>query len=91
LIEPVNLADYLLMVIHSANTDMLSSIWVGNRPNNFFSMRRRNGTRGFITVAHDGETSLDYYSNTYDRTGPVSNNTLRNDFTASNPSSFMMT
>lgn len=84
LIEPVNLTDYFLMVIHSANTDMLSSVWVGNRPNNFFSMRRRNGSRGFITVAHDGETSLDYYSNTYDRTGPVNNTALRSDFTASN-------
>lgn len=88
LFEPVNFADYFLMITHSANTDMLSSVWVGNRPNNFFSMRRRNGTRGFITVAHDGETSLDYYSNTYDRTGPVNDTSLRNDFTASNPEFF---
>jgi hypothetical protein len=75
------------MVMYSANTDMASSIWVGQKPNNFYGVRRRGGPRGFVWVAHDGETSLDYYSSGYDRTGPVTG-AIRNEFTYSNPEFF---
>ena len=79
LLDPDNLADYLLMVMFSANTDMASSSWVGQKPNNFIGVRRRGGGRGFAWIGHDGETSLDYYSNDYDRTGPVSGS-IRDEF-----------
>ncbi len=87
LLDPDNLADYLLMVMYSANTDMASSSWVGQKPNNFVGIRRRGGERGFVWVAHDGETSLDYYSNDYDRTGPVTGS-IRDEFVWSNPEFF---
>ncbi len=87
LLDPDNLADYMLLIMHSANTDMASSIWVSQRPNNFFSMRRRGDDRGFTWVAHDGETSLDYYPNSYDRTGPVVD-PIRNELRYSNPEFF---
>ncbi|HEX7859134.1 MAG TPA: lamin tail domain-containing protein [Verrucomicrobiae bacterium] len=87
LLDPDNLADWLLMVMYSANHDMGSSVWVGQKPNNFWGMRRRGGERGFVWVAHDGETSMDYYPVNYDRTGPV-NGTIRDEFQWSNPEFF---
>lgn len=87
LLDPDNLADYLLMVMYSANHDMASSVWVGQKPNNFYGARRRGGNRGFAWIAHDGETSLDYYSNNYDRTGPVTG-AIRDEFIWSNPEFF---
>jgi hypothetical protein len=87
LLDADNLADYLLMVMYSANTDMASSSWVGQKPNNFIGIRERGGTRGFVWIAHDGETSLDYYPPDYDRTGPVTGS-IRANFDYSNPEFF---
>lgn len=69
-VDPVNLADYMLVILYGGNLDAPISNFLGNTsPNNFFGLRSRvAGAQGFQFFVHDAEhTLLDVNS---DRTGP---------------------
>ncbi|MFN0069770.1 MAG: lamin tail domain-containing protein, partial [Limisphaerales bacterium] len=69
-VDPVNLVDYMLVILYGGNLDAPISNFLGNTsPNNFFGVRSRMaGTQGFQFFVHDAEhTLLDVNS---DRTGP---------------------
>ncbi|MCC6231890.1 MAG: lamin tail domain-containing protein, partial [Verrucomicrobiales bacterium] len=69
-IDPVNLIDYMLVILYGGNLDAPISNFLGNTsPNNFFGMWNRvTRDRGFQFFVHDAEhTLLDVNS---DRTGP---------------------
>jgi hypothetical protein len=87
LLDPDNLIDYMLATFWTANADGATSSFLGNdRANNWFGLRRRNGTRGFSFFAHDFEHSFGLPSGgvSGDRTGPfISPN--QSNFTYSNP------
>lgn len=70
LLDVDNLIDYIIILFFTRNTDSGISAFLSNsQPNNFFCMRNRNGTRGFISFVHDAEHSLNAAS-AGDRWGP---------------------
>ncbi len=80
LLDPVNLADYLLLTFWTGNLDGATSNFLGNdRANNWFGSRRRenNPRQGFRFFVHDFEHT--FFNVNEDRTGP---------FTVANESNF---
>ncbi|MDM7924733.1 MAG: carbohydrate-binding protein, partial [bacterium] len=76
-VDPVNLADYLLIIYYTGNFDSPVSAFLGNvSPNNYYGIYNRIGRSGFRFFAHDAEHSImdpRYSENSdygYDRTGP---------------------
>ncbi len=76
-VDPVNLADYLLVIYYTGNFDAPVTAFQGNMsPNNFYGIYNRIGRSGFKFFAHDAEHSImdpRYSENSdygYDRTGP---------------------
>lgn len=69
LVDVPNLIDYMLIILYGGNLDAPISNFLGNtRPNNFYSLRNRNGDFGFQHFVHDAEhTLLNVNEN---RTGP---------------------
>jgi hypothetical protein len=69
LLEVDNLIEYMLIIFWGGNLDAPVSAFGGNRnPNNYHSLRRRNGEDGFRFFVWDAEhTMLDINE---DRTGP---------------------
>lgn len=69
LVDVPNLIDYMLIILYGGNLDAPISNFLGNnRPNNFYSLRNRNGDVGFQHFVHDAEhTLLNVNEN---RTGP---------------------
>lgn len=69
LLDVDNLIDYMLIIFWGGNLDAPISAFGDNRnPNNFHSMRRRNGERGFQFFIWDAEHTL--LNLDEDRTGP---------------------
>ncbi len=71
-VDPVNLIDYMLVILYGGNLDAPISNFLGNTsPNNFFGVWNRvTQDRGFQFFVHDAEhTLLDVNA---DRTGPYS-------------------
>ncbi len=69
-LDPVNLIDYMLVILYGGNLDAPISNFLGNTsPNNFFAIwNRESRDRGFQFFVHDAEhTLLDVNA---DRTGP---------------------
>ncbi len=59
LVDPVNLIDYMLVILYGGNLDAPISNFLGNnRPNNFYSVRSRLGEMGFQHFVHDAEHTL---------------------------------
>ncbi|HEX7069244.1 MAG TPA: lamin tail domain-containing protein, partial [Rhodothermales bacterium] len=59
LLDADNLINYMLVIFYTGNFDAPISGFLGNNAtNNFFSMRRRGGDRGFVHFAHDSEHTL---------------------------------
>jgi Lamin Tail Domain/Chitobiase/beta-hexosaminidase C-terminal domain/CotH kinase protein/Fn3 associated len=90
-LDPVNLADYLLILFYMGGDDGPVSDYVG-ASNNWFGMRRRGGTIGFRFFIHDFEQSLGLEGGTNQRVGkgatiaPWSNTVAgANDINRSNP------
>jgi hypothetical protein len=82
LLDPVNLADYLLMIYYTGNYDAPVSSWV-NFPNNFYAIYDRANPDGFKFIAHDSEHTLNSpVSYNANRLGPFSNG---NTFDQNNP------
>ncbi|MDB6069030.1 MAG: hypothetical protein JWL81_201, partial [Verrucomicrobiales bacterium] len=71
LLDAENLIDYMLIIFYSGNTDAPLSQFLGNEsPNNFYAIRDRRGGKGFFSIQHDGEHSLNAGSAGFDRVGP---------------------
>jgi len=82
LLDVDNLIDFMLNVFFTGDADAPYSSFV-NGPNNFFSLRNRNGDRGFIHFRHDAEHTLGAQEAWgYDRTGPFN---MSDAFEKSNP------
>lgn len=88
LIDVNNLIDYIMVVILARNADSPLT-GSGSNPNNFYCMRDRTGLRGFISLQHDAEHSLNA-GGANDRWGPFENPTSGNwsRITHSNPQYF---
>ncbi|MBN2201367.1 carbohydrate-binding protein, partial [bacterium] len=76
-VDPVNLADYQLVIFYTGNFDAPVTAFHSNmNPNNFYGIYNRIGRSGFKFFAHDAEHSImdpRYSENSdygYDRTGP---------------------
>ncbi|HVO74134.1 MAG TPA: CotH kinase family protein [Ignavibacteriaceae bacterium] len=69
LLDVDNLIDFMINVFITGDGDGPVSGFV-NGPNNFFSLRNRNGDRGFVHFRHDAEHTLGAQSWAVDRTGP---------------------
>ncbi|MDB5171735.1 MAG: hypothetical protein JWN51_508, partial [Phycisphaerales bacterium] len=71
LLDPNNLADYMLTVYYTGNLDAPLSAFLGEQnPNNYYAIRDRTGNMGFQFFTHDAEhTFLDVNEN---RIGPNS-------------------
>jgi hypothetical protein len=86
LVDIDDLIDYMMVIFYSGDGDaVLSNFLSNNMPNNWFSLRDRQGSRGFTFYLQDGEHTLLAPSWNVDRTGPwlsQSNSTL---FNWSNP------
>ncbi len=71
LVDVPNLIDYMLIILYGGNLDAPISNFLGNtRPNNFYSVRNREGDFGFQHFIHDAEHTL--LNVNQDRTGPYS-------------------
>ena len=71
LLDPDNLADYLLVVFYDGSFDAPMSTFLLNASNNWFGARDRAGTRGFSFYAHDQEHGMDSTgTDSYNRIGP---------------------
>ena len=71
LLDADNLIQYMLVIFWTGNTDAPITPFDGT--NNFFGVRARNGERGFVWFAHDGEHSLfstSRFGSGHNRTGP---------------------
>jgi hypothetical protein len=90
LIEVDNLIDYMITVILARNADSPLT-GSGSNPNNFYCLRNRNGSLGFISIQHDAEHSLNA-GGANDRWGPFEALTTGswnwNKITHSNPQYF---
>src|SRR5690606_165448 len=85
LLDPSNLADYLLLTFWTGNLDGTTSAFLGNnRANNWFGSRRRDGNpgQGFRFFVHDFEHT--FFNVNEDRTGPFTFENESN-FSYSNP------
>jgi len=69
-VDPVNLIDYMLIILYGGNLDAPISNFLGNTsPNNFFGIwNRTRGDLGFQWFVHDAEHTL--LNVNEDRTGP---------------------
>ncbi len=80
LVDIDDLIDYMMVIFYTGDGDaVLSSFLSNNKPNNWHSMRDRNGDRGFTFYLQDGEHTLLAPSWGVDRTGPFltqSNSTI---------------
>ncbi|MDX1952619.1 MAG: lamin tail domain-containing protein [Verrucomicrobiota bacterium] len=71
LLDVPNLIDYMLLILYGGNLDAPISNFLGNeRPNNWYGLRNRNGTNGFIFFIHDAEHTLLPGELERDRHGP---------------------
>ncbi len=71
LLDVDDLIDYMMVIFYSGDGDaVLSSFLANNMPNNWFSLRDRQGDRGFTFYLQDGEHTLLAPSWGVDRTGP---------------------
>lgn len=71
LLDPDNLADYLLVIFYDGSFDAPMSTFLSNASNNWFGIRDRVGERGFSFFAHDNEHGMDSTgTNSYNRVGP---------------------
>jgi len=71
LLDPENLADYLLDTFYNGSFDAPMSTFLANASNNWFATRDRIGTRGFAFFCHDMEHGMDSTgNNSYNRIGP---------------------
>lgn len=68
LLDPINLADYLMVLFYMGGNDGPVSEYVG-ASNNWFGMRRRGGNNGFRFFIHDFEQSLGLEASTTQRVG----------------------
>ena len=69
LLDVDNLIEYMLIIFWGGNLDAPISAFGGNRtPNNYHSLRRRNGTEGFRFFVWDAEHTM--LNVEEDRTGP---------------------
>ncbi len=75
LLDPDNLADYMLTVFYDGSWD---SPVIGSGSNNWFGFRDRAGTRGFIFFCHDQEHGMDAGTLAYNRVGPWGNSGANN-------------
>jgi len=71
LLDVANLIDYMMVVLLARNADSPLT-GSGSNPNNFYCMRNRNGSFGFISLQHDAEHSLNA-GGASDRWGPFEN------------------
>lgn len=86
LLDVDNLIDYMLIIYWTGDGDApLSNFLSSNRPNNWFSLRDRLGTRGFTFYCQDGEHTLLAPSWSSDRTGPWLTQSNSAIFNYSNP------
>ena len=69
LLDVDNLIDFMINVFVSGDGDAPVSGFV-NGPNNFYSLCKRNGERGFVHLRHDAEHTLGGQAWAEDRTGP---------------------
>jgi hypothetical protein len=90
-LDATNLADYLITLFYMGGNDGPVSDYVG-ASNNWFGMRRRTGSRGFVYFIHDFEQSLGLEGGNNQRVGNGSqirpwSNTVSgvNDINRSNP------
>jgi hypothetical protein len=81
LLDVDNLIDFMINVFYTGDGDAPYSSFV-NGPNNFYSLRNRNGDRGFVHFRHDAEHTLGAQSWAEDRTGPFA---MSEAFEKSNP------
>ena len=59
LVDPDELADYMITILYGGNLDAPISNFLGNEsPNNFFAIRDRTGRQGFQFLIHDAEHTL---------------------------------
>jgi hypothetical protein len=59
LVDPGELADYMITILYGGNLDAPISSFLGNQyPNNFFAIRDRTGRQGFQFLIHDAEHTL---------------------------------
>jgi hypothetical protein len=69
LLDPVNLIDYMLVIIYGGNMDSPASKFMGNNmANNWYGIRSRKGDQGFRFFIWDAEHTLLELEE--DRTGP---------------------
>ena len=69
LVDPINLADYMIATYYAGDIDSPISNFLGNdRPNNMYTIYNRVTPDGFRSFRHDGEHTL--LDNNRDRTGP---------------------
>ena len=69
LVDPYNLADYMIATYYAGDLDSPISNFLGNnRPNNMYTLYNRVNPDGFKSFRHDGEHTL--LDNNRDRTGP---------------------
>ncbi len=71
LLDVPNLIDYMIVVLLARNADSPLT-GSGSNPNNFYCIRNRNGSLGFISLQHDAEHSLNA-GGASDRWGPFEN------------------
>ncbi|MBM3846711.1 MAG: hypothetical protein FJ405_10575, partial [Verrucomicrobia bacterium] len=87
LLDPLNLIDYMTVIIYGGNLDAPISAFLGNNsPNNWYGFRDRSGLNGgFRFVSHDAEHTL--LNPNEDRSGPfVSGDPAQgSNFSKSNP------
>lgn len=71
LLDLDNLADFMLVVFYDGSFDAPMSTFLSNASNNWFGVRDRVGSRGFVFFAHDHEHGMDSTgTNSYNRVGP---------------------
>ena len=94
LLDPDNLADYLLVVFYNGSFDSPMSTFLNNASNNWFGVRDRAGSRGYSFYVHDQEHGMDTTGNTsYNRIGPwgdpnATGNNWGQTWTAINPTQY---
>lgn len=74
-LDPDNLADYMLDTFFTGGFDSPLSTFLANGSNNWFGLRDRAANRGFVYISHDNEHSMGAEGDTAnarstDRTGP---------------------
>lgn len=57
-LDPDNLADYMLNSFYSGSFDAPMSTFLSNASNNWYGMKDRTGNRGFVFFAHDHEHGM---------------------------------